>query len=113
MRRVRRIRKKKKENKKSYKSIWIILLLGFIWITFNKAGIVKWISLYYQKQEIMGQISDLKTEELSIKEHNRTLENDMSYIEFLAYSKYKMVKPGEKIFRIQDSKNVQVEPLGK
>ena len=113
MRRIRRIRKKKKDKKNSYKSIWIILLLGFLWVTFNKAGIVKWISLYYQKQKVMNQITELKTKESFIKEHNSKLENDMSYIEFLAYSKYKMVKPGEKIFRIQDSKKILEEHSGK
>ncbi len=112
MKRIRRTRKKNNQ-KKSYKSIWIILAIGFLWISFNKAGIVKWLSLYSQKQTLINEIKELTIEQTSIKDHNSKLENDLSYIEFLAYSKYKMVKPGEKIFRIQDSKTVQEESLGK
>ena len=112
MKRIRRIRKKN-NNKKSYKSIWIILIVGFLWISFNKGGIFQWLSLYSQKQTLINEIKELKIEQTSIKEHNSKLENDLSYIEFLAYSKYKMVQPGEKIFRIQDSKTVQEESLGK
>ena len=112
MKRIRRTRKKNNQ-KKSYKSIWIILVIGFLSISFNKAGIVKWLSLYSQKQTLINEIKELQIEQTSIKEHNSKLEKDLSYIEFLAYSKYKMVKPGEKIFRIQDSKTVQEESLGK
>lgn len=112
MRKVRRMRKKR-DKKNSYKAFWIILTIGFLWVSFNKAGVVKWVSLYYQKQSVLHKIAELTEKETSIKEHNNKLENDMSYIEFLAYSKYKMVKPGEKIFRIQDTKSVKNEPLGK
>ena len=112
MKRIRRTRKKNNQ-KKSYKSIWIILVIGFLSISFNKAGIVKWLSLYSQKQTLINEIKELQIEQTSIKGHNSKLEKDLSYIEFLAYSKYKMVKPGEKIFRIQDSKTVQEESSGK
>ena len=105
MKRVRRIRKKR-DKKISYRSLWIILLLGFIWISFNKSGAIKWASLYYKKKNIEKQIDLLKIQKQNITEHNKILENDMEYIQFLAYSKYKMVKPGEKIFRIKDSKNI-------
>ena len=112
MKSVRRLRKNKNKNK-SYKSIWIILVIGFLWISFNKAGIFKWLSLYSHKQTLINEIKDLQMMQGSIKEHNNKLEDDLTYIEFLAYSKYKMVKPGEKIFRIQDSKIVEEESSGK
>lgn len=105
MKRVRRIRKRS-DNFFSYRSFWIILLLGFIWISFNKSGAIKWASLNYKKKNIENQINLLKKEEQNITEHNNLLENDLEYIQFLAYSKYKMVKPGEKIFRIKDTKNI-------
>ena len=95
-----------RKKKNSYKSFWIILLLGIIWITFNKSGIIKWMSLYYTKQEGINQLSKLKKEESIINNHIYKLKEDLQYIEFLAYSKFKMVKPGEKIFRIKDTKQV-------
>ena len=35
------------------------------------------------------------------------VENDLDYIEFIAYSRFKMVKPGEKIYRIKDYKTIK------
>ena len=105
MKRVRRIRKKRNQ-KNSYRSFWFILLLGFLWISFNKSGAIKWASLNYKKKNIENQIRLLKKDEQNITKHNNLLENDLEYIQFLAYSKYKMVKPGEKIFRVKDTKNI-------
>ena len=39
--------------------------------------------------------------------HLDKLENDFDYIEYLAYSKFRMVKPGEKIYRIKDYKLIK------
>ena len=41
-------------------------------------------------------MDDPKTEKIKI-------ENDLSYIEKIAREKYKMVKPGEKIFKVVDN----------
>ena len=40
-------------------------------------------------------------EELISEKHR--LENDMKYIEKLAREKYRMAKPGEKVFKVIDS----------
>ena len=36
------------------------------------------------------------------KEEKNKIENDLEYIEKIAREKYKMVKPGEKIFKVVD-----------
>ena len=87
--------------------ILLIILIGLIWITFNKSGLVVWYSLYQEKELLNQQINQLKQEELDMINHLDKLENDFDYIEYLAYSKFRMVKPGEKIYRIKDYKLIK------
>ena len=100
--------RKKKQNK--INSILILIVLGFIWITFNQSGLIKLISLHQEKNQLMNEISILEKEEYFIKNNIDQLTNNLDYIEFLAYSKYQMVHnderiyPHQKIYKIQDEK---------
>ena len=88
----------------------ILIVLGFIWITFNQSGLIKLISLHQEKNQLMDEISILEKEEYFIKNNIHQLTNNLDYIEFLAYSKYQMVHtdeklyPHQKIYKIQDEK---------
>ena len=54
----------------------------------------------------MQKINELYDNETLIEEHINRLSYDFNYLEFLAYSRFKMVKQGEKIFRIKDYKGI-------
>ena len=59
-------------------------------------------TLKKEEKEIQKKIESFREErELLIEEKNR-LENDLKYIEKLAREKYKMAKPGEKVFKVID-----------
>ena len=100
--------RKKKKNK--FNNILILILLGFVWITFNQSGLVKLIYLHQEKNQLVNEISILEKEEFFIKNNIDQLTNNLDYIEFLAYSKYQMVHnderiyPHQKIYKIQDQK---------
>ena len=96
-----------KKNKNQYKPIIISILICLIWVLFNESGFIKWVQLSYEHNQLTDELENiqLKQEELAI--HLDKLENDIDYIEFLAYSKYKMVKPGEKIFRVKNTKTIK------
>ena len=89
-----------------YKSILVILFIGFLWISFNQSGLIKWYYLNTEKKLLINEINKLKEKRLNATNHIQKLQNNLDYIEFLAYSKFKMVKPGEKIFRVKDFKTV-------
>ena len=60
------------------------------------------IFITFDQKEIQKKIESFREErELLIEEKNR-LENDLKYIEKLAREKYKMAKPGEKVFKVID-----------
>ena len=88
------------------KYILVTLIIGFLWITFNQTGLIKLYSLKNERSILMNQIELLELHEEMIGEHIEKLTNNLEYIEFLAYSKFQMVKPGEKIYKIKDFKDV-------
>ena len=82
------------------------MFIALIWLIFNESGIIKWYALKNEQHILMQSIHKLYNNKELIGEHIDRLSNDFDYIEFLAYSRYKMVKPGEKIFRIKDYKEI-------
>ena len=77
----------------------ITIILIFIFI-FGDHGLFQLYTLKKEEKEIQKKIELFREErELLIEEKNR-LENDLKYIEKLAREKYKMAKPGEKVFKV-------------
>ena len=73
------------------------LLTVFI---FGDHGLFQLYKLKKERTEIQGHISQLrKDREMLLSEKNR-LENDLKYIEKLARERYRMAKPGEKVFKV-------------
>tara|TARA_B100001123_G_C14673741_1_gene774562 strand:+ start:253 stop:549 length:297 start_codon:yes stop_codon:yes gene_type:complete len=95
-----------KKKSKINKHIILIIFCAIIWLVFNQSGIIKWYSLKNEQYMLMQSINELYNQETLIEEHINRLTNDFDYLEFIAYSRFKMVKPGEKIFRVKDYKEV-------
>ena len=67
---------------------------------FGDHGIFQLYKLKKERENIQMHIEDLRrSRELLTTEKNR-LENDLNYIEELAREKYRMAKPGEKVFKV-------------
>ena len=67
---------------------------------FGDHGLLKLYKLKIEKEKIQNNISELRKErEYLISEKNR-LENDLKYIEKLAREKYRMAKPGERVYKV-------------
>ena len=93
-----------KKKSKINKPIIVITFIALFWLVFNESGIIKWYSLKNEQQILIQSINELYDSEESIQEHIDRLTNDFDYLEFIAYSRFKMVKPGERIFRVKDYK---------
>ena len=77
------------------------LILIFIFI-FGDHGLFQLYTLKKEKKDVQKKIEQFRKErELLIEEKNH-LENDLKYIERLAREKYRMAKPGEKVFKVLD-----------
>jgi len=101
----RRIRSKSESIAKTQKQfiqglILLICLSLIIVFIFGDHGLLKLYKIKNQRKKIQTHITQLRNEREQAKEKKNKIENDLKYIEKMAREKYKMVKPGEKIFKV-------------
>ena len=80
----------------------IFFSLAIIFI-FGDHGIIKLYKIKNERKMIQKKIGELREEKEKLKNEKIKIENDLGYIEKIAREKYKMVKPGEKIFKVIDN----------
>jgi len=81
--------------------IGVTLLIIFI---FGDHGIFQLYKLKREREQVQTHITQLReNREKLIAEKNR-LENDLEYIEKLARERFRMAKPGEKVFKVISGK---------
>ena len=80
--------------------IGVLMVLTFI---FGDHGLLQLYKLKKEKNKIQNHITDFRAEKEKLILEKHRLENDMDYIEKLAREKYRMAKPGEKVFKVIDS----------
>lgn len=103
-------KRKKRSLKKHYSKFKILGLLFIIqafFLIFNEFGLNKWIKLNQTKNNLQSEIQQLLTQQINLQEEIVKLNVDQDYIEKIAREKFMMVKPGEKVFRVIESKQLK------
>jgi len=81
----------------------ILLLIGvtlLVIFIFGDHGLMQLYKLKQERKKVQEFIIELReNREKSTAEKNR-LENDLEYIEKLARERFRMAKPGEKVFKV-------------
>ena len=80
----------------------IFFSLSIIFI-FGDHGVLKLYKIKNERRAIQKKIAELREEKEKLKNEKNKIKNDLGYIEKIAREKYKMVKPGEKIFKVIDN----------
>ena len=80
--------------------VFLICMSLIIIFFFGDHGLIKLYKIKSQRKKIQNHITQLREEREKRKEEKNKIENDLEYIEKIAREKYKMVKPGEKIFKV-------------
>tara|TARA_B100000902_G_C27285063_1_gene903958 strand:+ start:1717 stop:2055 length:339 start_codon:yes stop_codon:yes gene_type:complete len=83
----------------------LVCLIGLslvIIFVFGDHGLLKLYKIKNERKLIQNKIANLRAEREILKNEKIKIENDLDYIEKIAREKYKMVKPGEKIFKVID-----------
>ena len=75
----------------------ITLLIIFI---FGDHGLLQLYKLKRDRAKIQAQIAQLRKERERVMVEKNQLENDIQYLEKLARERYRMVKPGEKVYKV-------------
>ena len=83
--------------------VFLICFSLTIVFIFGDHGLLKLYKIKSERQMVQKKITLLREEREKLKAEKIKIENDLSYIEKIAREKYKMVKPGEKIFKVIDN----------
>ncbi|MCH8328233.1 MAG: septum formation initiator family protein [Candidatus Marinimicrobia bacterium] len=77
-----------------------IVAIVLTFIVVNRQGLIKLRQLQRDQQALQDKLVRLQVETGNLESTRIQLEVDMAYIEQLAREKYRMVRRGEKIFRV-------------
>ena len=95
---------------KSFFSLTNILMVTIIvgcisLLMFSDRGLINLWSLKKEKLEIQNEINDLRNQIAMLEKEEEKLKFDEKYIEKIAREKFKMVKPGERVFKVTDGES--------
>ena len=110
MRRASRSRIIKRQIIETQKTIvkGVLLIIGVTLILiflFGDHGLFQLYKLKEEKKEVQNQIYEIRKNRENLISEKTRLENDLNYIEKLAREKYRMAKPGEKVFKVIEKSN--------
>ena len=100
-------KRQKKKNKLKIYFLLIIFLTGVTFLFTVDFGIIKLINLKQERSDLQLEIEQLLTQQITIREEVKKLKYDTSYVEKIARESFLMVKPGEKVFKVIESKQIQ------
>jgi len=84
--------------------LFIFLATLMIIFIFGDHGLLQLFKLKRERSKIQSHISELRKDREGLIKEKARLENDLKYIEKLAREKYRMAKPGEKVFKVMPKK---------
>ena len=96
-----------KKHYSKFKALGVLFIIQAFFLTFNEFGLKKWIELNKTKNHLSAEIQTLLTQQIKLQEEIVKLNMDQDYIEKIAREKFMMVKPGEKVFRVIESKQMK------
>ena len=90
---------------KSFLTLTNLLMVAIIFgcislLLFSDRGLINLWSLKEEKLEIQNEINSLRNQIALLEKEEEKLKFDEKYIEKIAREKFKMVKPGERVFKI-------------
>jgi cell division protein FtsB len=100
----------KKQSKKNKIKLYILgsfITIGLVALIFIDLGIMRLIELKKMKRSLNLDIQALLSQQIGLNDELHKLTYDTLYIEKIAREKFLMVRPGEKVFRVIESKQVQ------
>ncbi len=86
--------------------LMVIITFGcIVLLLFSDRGLINLWSLKKEKLEIQNEINYLRNQISMLEKEEEKLKFDEKYIEKIAREKFKMVKPGERVFKVSDEES--------
>ena len=100
-------KKQSKKNKIKLYALVAFIMLGLASLIFVDLGVMRLVELKKIKRSLNTDIQFLLSQQIGLNDEIHKLTYDTLYIEKIAREKFLMVRPGEKVFRVIESKQVQ------
>lgn len=104
------MRRKKRKNIKQLKTKMIFSFFLFVilsaFITINDFGLLKLIQLKKNKYNLQHDIYILTEQQKKLNNDIKEIQTNPEFVEKIAREKFMMAKPGEKIFRVIEYKQL-------
>tara|TARA_Y100001960_G_C14425787_1_gene705213 strand:- start:213 stop:524 length:312 start_codon:yes stop_codon:yes gene_type:complete len=101
-----RKRKKNKSKSKKYFICFLIVMCSLVLIS-NDFGLIQLIKLKQSKKHLQNNIHMLLEQQIKLNKEIVELKTNTDYIEKIAREKFMMAKPGEKVFKVSDYKDIK------
>ena len=86
--------------------LMVTIVVGCIsLLLFSDRGLINLWSLKKEKLDIQNEINDLRNQIAMLEKEEEKLKFDEKYIEKIAREKFKMVKPGERVFKVTNKQS--------
>ena len=76
-------------------------------LIFNDFGLIRYFKLKKEHTLLDQELSQLLAQQQELRLEIDKLQYDQNYIEKIAREKFLMVKPGEKIYKVEDDKIIR------
>ena len=80
----------------------LVIVAVVLFMAFNRQGLMRLHRLNTEQERLELEIAKLEAQATGLMIEQAHLESDFAYIERLAREKYRMVRRGEKVFRVLD-----------
>jgi len=103
------MRKKKQIKKTSFINYYIltmVLSLFVVVLVFNDFGLITYFKLQNKHNQLDKELQQLLIQQNDLRSEIIKLQTDQNYIEQIAREKFMMVKPGERIYRVNEDKDI-------
>ena len=101
---IRKNKRLTKQIKFRFYLLSLFAFLGCITLVFSDFGLKELLQLKQKKEQLNSKIQNLYEQQITLQNEINSLAHDTSYVEKIAREKFLMVKPGEKVFRVIESK---------
>tara|TARA_B100000959_G_C14776553_1_gene539751 strand:+ start:179 stop:499 length:321 start_codon:yes stop_codon:yes gene_type:complete len=105
--RKRKKQQLKKRHKTKFYIIFLLIFIGLSIIIFNDFGLIKLADLKKKKYKLQNNIQFLVNQQIKLNSEISELTTNVEYIEKIAREKFMMAKPGEKIFKVIEYKELK------
>ena len=104
------MRRKNKKIKKTfnfnYYVLTIITTVFVIVLVFNDFGLINYFKLKNKHKTLDEELQRLLLQQDDLRLEINKLQTDQKYIEQIAREKFLMVKPGERVYRVKEEKEI-------